>query len=191
MHLPTSCRDQLGAIMNVTAQRLDAIWDEVTPYPSLPFSLLPPGLLTPAPLPSCPAPAPVPPPQKVGFSEAERLVQVNALLKELERLCDEKVTDEEAVRDTFVASIAENKEKVLDCARRLNEAPPDLECDEEGTPVRLPLPSVCGPHPPPTHYLKPLPLGLSLVRLDPIRPLPLPLPALSSPLWRSCLPAGR
>jgi hypothetical protein len=46
-----------------------------------------------------------------------------------------KVTDEEAVRDTFIQSIEENKAKAIESAERLGEAKPDLEMDEDGTRV--------------------------------------------------------
>jgi hypothetical protein len=72
---------------------------------------------------------------KVGFSTAERDVQIQVLLQEVHRLFEEKVTDEEAVRDTFVQSIEENKAKAVDFALKLGEAQPNLATDEDGTTV--------------------------------------------------------
>lgn len=72
---------------------------------------------------------------QVGFSDAERQAQEDELMDEVARLCEEKVANEESVRDTFVESINENKEKIRDYARRLSEPPPDLEKDEEGAQV--------------------------------------------------------
>jgi hypothetical protein len=46
-----------------------------------------------------------------------------------------KVTDEVAVRDTFIQSIEENKAKATESAQRLQEAQPDLDRDEDGTEV--------------------------------------------------------
>lgn len=72
---------------------------------------------------------------QVGFSAAERDVQIQVLLQEVQRLFEEKVTDEEAVRDTFVQSIEENKAKAVDFALKLGEAQPNLATDEDGTVV--------------------------------------------------------
>lgn len=59
----------------------------------------------------------------------------------MQRLFEEKVTDEEAVRDTFVQSIDENKVKVTEAARRLGDSAPNLATDDDGTMVRSVPPS--------------------------------------------------
>ena len=72
---------------------------------------------------------------EVGFSSAEREVQIQVLLQEVQRLFEEKVTDEEAVRDTFLQSIEENKAKASGAATRLGETEPNLETDDDGSKV--------------------------------------------------------
>lgn len=72
---------------------------------------------------------------QVGFSESERQAQLQALVEQVHHLCEEKVIDEETVRDTFVSSIEENKTKSLEAAKRLGEAIPNVEKDEDGSEV--------------------------------------------------------
>jgi hypothetical protein len=56
-------------------------------------------------------------------------------VEQVHNLCEEKVIDEEAVRDTFISSIEENKAKSLEAANRLGETTPNIEKDEDGSEV--------------------------------------------------------
>jgi len=73
--------------------------------------------------------------EEVGFSQNERDAQLHQMLDEWHRVGEEKVSDEMAVRDTFKSSIQENKDKIVEWAKRLNETPPDLVKDEDGQDV--------------------------------------------------------
>jgi hypothetical protein len=69
---------------------------------------------------------------EVGFSESERAVQMEELVLQVGKICDEKVADEEAVRETFLSSIEENRARITDNAARLGESAPNLDVDDEG-----------------------------------------------------------
>lgn len=73
--------------------------------------------------------------EQIGFSDPERQAQLQALEEQVRQLCDEKVIDEEAVRDTFKSSIEENKTKATEAAKRLGLPSPNVETDEDGLEV--------------------------------------------------------
>lgn len=68
----------------------------------------------------------------MGFGENERAIQIDSLMLELTRVINEKVSDEEHVRDEFVSSVEESRASIQENAARLGEQAPNLDVDEDG-----------------------------------------------------------
>ncbi|KAG5176677.1 hypothetical protein JKP88DRAFT_282697 [Tribonema minus] len=75
---------------------------------------------------------------EVGYSTDEKHRQLEGLMAGFQRLCADKIREEESVRDQFVASLAHTRAEVAALARLLGQEPPQEEEEAEATVAAAP-----------------------------------------------------